>query len=878
MVKRQFGFDLKTFRSDNAPELQFIDLFQSLGILHQFSCVETPQQNAVVERKHQHLLAVARAFYFQSKLPIQFWGDCLLAATHVTNRLPSMFLDNKSPYELLFCKTPDYNHLHNFGCLCFVSTLKSKRDKFSPRALPGVFLGYVPGVKGYKVFIISTKKIVVSRDVIFHESVYPFHKVTTSTDTLIDHFPTISLPRVSTDNLPSSFIQITPQGYNTNGVEHEISSPPTSLNHPSATSHNTPKINVPEVSQPLQPVTLQEHSSNTSQPNQSMPIQDIGPPALIFVPPTSVSTQGVTHEPLCTISIPSAELVRRSSRISQKPTYLQHYQCNSASDCFYPLQQHVSSCHLSADYAVFINNVSSVYEPTYYHQTVKYPEWRQAMRDELQAMEYLKTWTVVPLLEGKQPIDYKWVYRVKYKADGTVDRFKARLVAKGFTQIEGVDYIDTFSPVAKMTSFKVLLALAASNDWHLLQLDVNNAFLNGQLDEEVYMKLPLGYNLKNSTSCVDLDASSNLVCKFNKSIYGLKQASRQWFHAFSQVIIKCGFVQSSSEHSLFTKGTGDDFIALLVYVDDVVLAGKNLHLLEAVQDFLQSHFKLKLLGPLKYFLGFEIARNDNGISLSQRHYTLQLLEDIGCLGKKPADTPIIASHKLSVHEGELLYDPQIYRRLVGRLLYLTHTRPDITFAVHLLSQFVSSPRQPHLQVVHHLLSYLKKSPGQGLFFSKHNNLQLRAFVDANYGSCPDTRRSTTGYCTYLGDSLISWKSKKQNTVSRSSCKAEYRTMASATYELTWLTALLSSFGIAISQTSLFCDNQSAVHLASNQVFHEHSKHIEVDCHFIREKVTIGFLKLFHIRSIDQLADMFTKALPSSLFNHFVFKLGLLNIH
>ncbi|GMI72424.1 hypothetical protein HRI_000911700 [Hibiscus trionum] len=894
MVKRQFGFDLKVSRSDNAPELKFVELFKSLGILHQFSCVETPQQNAVVERKHQHLLAVARAFYFQSKLPIQFWGDCLLAATHVINRLPSIFLEHKSPYELLFCKVPDYSHLRVIGCLCFVSTLASKRDKFSPRALPGVLLGYVPGVKGYKIFIISTKKIIVSRDVVFHESIYPFHKVAHSSVSLIDPFPNISLPRVSNDDSPSSFVQITPQGSDTNGVEHEISSPPTSL-HPSATSHNTSEIDtsrdIPEVSQPVHQLTQEIVPTQSNQLTQ-----EIVPPAApqvahapapqaarVLAPPADrvracVPAPQDDRVPARADSAPHAELIRRSSRISQKPTYLQHYQCNNTTDCCYPLQHHVSSHHLSDDYASFVNNISSVYEPTYYHQAVKYPEWRQVMQDELQAMEDLKTWTVVPLPEGKQPIDYKWVYRVKYKADGTVDRFKARLVAKGFTQIEGVDYIDTFSPVAKMTSFKVLLALVASNNWHLLQLDVNNAFLNGQLDEEVYMKLPLGYNLKNSITCENQDGSSNLVCKLNKSIYGLKQASRQWFHAFSQVILKCGFVQSPSEHSLFTKGTGDEFIALLVYVDDVVLAGKNLLLLEAVQDFLQSHFKLKLLGPLKYFLGFEIARNDAGISLSQRHYTLQLLEDTGCLGKKPAEIPLIASHKLSVHEGDLLPDPQIYRRLVGRLLYLTHTRPDITFAVHLLSQFVSSPRQSHLQAVYHLLSYIKKSPGQGLFFSKNNNLQLRAFVDADYGSCPDTRRSTTGYCTYLGDSLISWKSKKQNTVSRSSCEAEYRAMASATCELVWLTALLSSFGVQISQTSLFCDNQFAVHLASNQVFHERSKHIEVDCHFIREKVAAGFLKLFHIRSINQLADMFTKALPSSSFHHFVSKLGLLDIH
>ncbi|GMI93083.1 cysteine-rich RLK (RECEPTOR-like protein kinase) 8 [Hibiscus trionum] len=387
-------------------------------------------------------------------------------------------------------------------------------------------------------------------------------------------------------------------------------------------------------------------------------------------------------------------------------------------------------------------------------------------------MECLQTWSVVPLPEGKKEIECKWVYRIKYNPNGTVERYKARLVAKGFTQVEGIDYLDTFSPVAKMTTFKVLLSLAGSKGWHLLQLDVNNAFLNGLLDEEVYMKLPLEYHTSSH--------NSNLVCKLNKSIYGLKQASRQWFNAFSEVVLKLGFQQSSAEHTLFVKGTCDDMVSLLVYMDDIVLAGKDLHLLADVRSSLQQHFKLKDLGQLRYFLGFEIAQNSTGISLSQRHYALKLLEDTGSLAKKPAATPMTPSLKLSATDGELLEDAQPYMRLIGRLLYLTHTRPDITYTIHLLSQFVSAPRQPHLLTAHHLLSNIKQTHGLGIFFSSTSSAQLIGFVDADYSSCPDTRRSITGYCTFLGDNIISWKSKKQHTVSRSSCEAEYREMASAT--------------------------------------------------------------------------------------------------
>ncbi|GMI94534.1 cysteine-rich RLK (RECEPTOR-like protein kinase) 8 [Hibiscus trionum] len=335
------------------------------------------------------------------------------------------------------------------------------------------------------------------------------------------------------------------------------------------------------------------------------------------------------------------------------------------------------------------------------------------MDDELQAMENNKTRSIVPLPEGKHVIECKWVYKIKHNPDGTIERHKARLVAKGFTQIEGIDYTDTFSPVAKLTSFKVLLTLVASRGWHLMQLDVNNTFLNGTLDEEAYMQIPLGL----FTS----EQGTNLACKLHKSIYGLKQASRQWFSAFSQVLLQYGFVQSHSDHSMFTKGEGADLVVLLVYVDDIVLDQSDDNLSQ-VKSFLSNNFKLKDLGPLRYFLGFEIAINDTGISLCQRHYALKLLEDTSTLAKKPVNTPMVSPHKLSTDEGDLLEDLGLYRRLIGCLLYLTHTRPDIVYVVHILSLFVSSPRQPHLLDVQHLLTYIKKAPGLWLFFPVSNNL------------------------------------------------------------------------------------------------------------------------------------------------------------
>ncbi|KAF5450382.1 hypothetical protein F2P56_030740 [Juglans regia] len=402
------------------------------------------------------------------------------------------------------------------------------------------------------------------------------------------------------------------------------------------------------------------------------------------------------------------------------------------------------------------------------------------MKAELHALEENHTWTVTTLPPNKTAIGCIYVYKTKLKSDGSLERHKARLVAKGYTQKEGFDFQETFSPVAKLTTVRVFLAIAAIKNWSLTQMDVHNAFLHGDLDEDIYMQLPPGYHIKSEQI-----KGENLVCKLNKSLYGLKQASRQWFSKFSNSLTAIGFHQSKFDYSLFTKVSPNGFIPLLVYVDDIIVGSDSQREIDSLKSYLQSKFKIKDLGPLKYFLGLEVARSSLGINFCQRKYTLEILEDSGLLGTKTVSTPIELNHKLSHTTEEIFQDPTTYRRLIGRLIYLTITRPDITYVVSVLSQFMDRPLQSHMHSAYRILKYLKGSIGQGIFLSSKLALHLRAYSDSDWAACPETRRSVTGFCIFIGDSLISWKSKKQATISRSSAEAEYRALASTSYDIHW---------------------------------------------------------------------------------------------
>jgi hypothetical protein len=337
------------------------------------------------------------------------------------------------------------------------------------------------------------------------------------------------------------------------------------------------------------------------------------------------------------------------------------------------------------------------------------------------------------------------------------------------------------------------------------------------------------------------------------------------------------FQQSHSDYSLFTLHKGTLQLHILVYVDDLIISGNNSSAIHTFKHYSSTCFHMKDLGSLKYFLGIEVARNSTGLFLCQRKYALDIISEVGMLGVKLVAFPLDQNHHLPLVDGPPLSDPDHYRRLVGRLIYLSVTRLKLSYCVHMLAQFMQHPRQEHWEAALRIVRYLKGNPGQGILLRVDCDLQLYAWCDSDWASCPLTRRSITGWFVLLGNSPISWKTRKQHTVSRSSAEAEYRSMATTTCELIWLKTLLQSLGVAHPRPmKLYCDNQAALHIAANLVFHERTKHIEIDCHFIRNAILKGNITTKYVPTHAQLANIFTKALGKKQFEYFLSKLGIRN--
>ncbi|KAB2615934.1 hypothetical protein D8674_022522 [Pyrus ussuriensis x Pyrus communis] len=648
-----------------------------------------------------------------------------MKAIYLINRLPSRVLGFKSPMEIVKNRKIDLSHLKVFGCICFVHVQSLHRDKLDPRATKCIFLGYSSTQKGYKCYNPQLKRLIVSKDVRFHETNPYYSQALDSSSEGENYLELFPLPRteILATEVPDAMGPV----------------------------HHT---NIP---------TEKDNQASSNDTNNSESIHSIAPEESFYELQSTAPRRNPTRE-----RHPPARL---QDFVTYKPRH--------------PLSHYVSYHKMSPKHTDFMCTISEHVEPQSFQEANQSPVWQQTMQDELHALDQHKTWSIETLPKGKKTVGCRWIYKVKFNSDGSIERHKAILVARGFTQTFDVDYKETFAPVAKMNSVRVLLSVAVNKGWLMFQMDVKNAFLHA------------------------------------------------WYAKLSSVLTTVGFKRSNADSSLFVRMGTAGKLVVLVYVDDLIITGDNMDEITKLKHSLQQRFAIKDLGILRYFLGIEMATSPKGFFLSQRKYVLDLLKEANMSDAKPVNTPLDTKLKLSL-EGQPLPNISYYQRLVGKLIYLTITRPGIAYSVSIASQFMHSPTMEHFNLVKRLLRYLKGSIGRGIIMKKNESTEITGYCDADWAGNSIDRKSTTAYCTFVGGNLVTWKSKKQAVVARSSTEAEYRAMASTACELIWLKGLLCDLGVSTTQSmSLFCDNQAAMHIASNPVFHERTKHIEVDCHYVR---------------------------------------------
>jgi hypothetical protein len=808
MVERQFNTKLKSVQTDWGGEFRKLSpLFTQLGIIHRLSCPHTSEQNGTVERRHRHVVETGLTLLTQSGVPRKFWHFAFGTAVYLINRMPSRSNSSISPFEHVFHHKPKLTFLRVFGCQCYPHLRAYHPHKMEFRSTPCVFLGYSTSHHGYRCLDTSSDRIYVARHVRFNEHVFPFK-----------HISPPVIPSPSDPPYYSSYP--TPQP--TPSAPNNTTTPPPSPHTPSSPTSpppTTPTSNIPSA----QTASNQNHTSLNTTPTQTgSPTTSSSPSPDIPAPP------------------PPPPLRPRPTHLRPHPKQPDRY--NPAS---------------------YLTSTDT--EPVSFAAANQDPKWRQAMTDEYSALLKNGTWSLVPRVPNTNLVDCKWVYKIKRDQTGAVKRYKARLVAKGFRQQPGIDYHDTFSPVVKSTTIRVVLSLAVMKGWPLRQLDVQNAFLHGDLKETVYLQQPPGF--------IDPQRPDH-VCLLHKSLYGLKQAPRAWFHRLSGALTTLGFVGSKTDPSLFIYSAKGTLLYMLVYVDDIILTGNNPTAIDHVVRNLSTMFAVQDMGKLSYFLGLEIVPRGKDILLSQKKYILELLQRAGLSQAKPVPSPITTTANLHLGDSSLFDNPVKYRQVVGALQYVTLSRPDITFAVNKVCQFMHSPTINHWSAVKRILRYLQGTSAHGLLLRHdsssllhaYTDASITAFSDADWAGCPDDRRSTGGFAIYLGRNLVSWAARKQKTVSRSSTESEYKALADTVAELTWLETLLRELCVPASTApTLWCDNLGATYLSANPVFHARTKHVEVDFHFVREKVAQGKLAVQFISTHDQIADVFTKPLPSQRF-------------
>jgi hypothetical protein len=732
----------------------------------------------------------------EKKIPRTFWPEAVNWTVHVLNRSPTFAVKNQTPEEAWSGVKPSVEHFKVFGCVSHMHVPDSRRTKLDDKSLSCVLLGISEESKAYRLYDPVSQKILVSRDVVFEED------KSWNWDKRHEEVLVADLEWGENEKRAILDTEIREEGAadfnnNTGGEDGA------------------------------------DFNINTAESNNNTGGED----GADFNNNTAESNTNTGGENPNNSNNPPNTDDRRDRR---PPVWMEDYETGQG---------------FSEDDVANLVMFAAA-DPVHFEDAVKNEKWRKAMDSEIQAIEKNDTWELKELPAGGRTIGVKWVYKTKLNENGEVDKYKARLVAKGYSQQHGIDYTEVFAPVARLDTIRLVIALAAQNQWNIYQLDVKSAFLHGELHEEVFIEQPQGYVHKGN---------EQKVYKLKKALYGLKQAPRAWYSRIEAYFVKAGFERCHFEHTLFTKtAKGGKILIVSLYVDDLIFTGNNESMFAEFKRSMMLEFDMTDLGKMRYFLGIEVIQRADGIFISQKKYALEVLEKFGMNKCNPVLNPIVPGCRLSKDEDGVKVDSTIYKQIVGSLMYLTATRPDMMFVVSLISRYMSNPTELHMEAAKRILRYLKGTTDFGVFY--RGTRELNVYTDSDYAGDQEDRKSTSGYVFLFSSGAVSWSSKKQPTVTLSTTEAEFIAAAFCACQVVWLRRIFETLGKHQDKpTVVHCDSSSAIKLAKNPVMHGRSKHIDVRFHFLRELIKAGTVEMVHCNSQDQIADIMTKPLKLDAF-------------
>lgn len=721
----------------------------------------TPQQNGVAEKRNKDLNNSARCMLQAAKLSKIYWTEAVSVAAYVQNRLPTKKLIGLTPFEAWTGRKPDLSYLKVFGCVAYAHVPAERRQKWDPKGRRLTFVGYADGIKGYKLIDPIVRKVTYARNVIFREDLMwsalrgSNDQLELGKDTDVSSYP----EEVET------FIPSYPAG------QSDMSSPRRQQPSPTAAA-NPPDLGggvdsgEGDLSSPQE---RQQQPDNQLQPDNQQQLDNAPAPAT----PVEPSSPQYENQP------------RRSQRIRQPRELWKE-----------PPLTYDHARQLAAETKAAADEAQRGSDPQSYDEALSGSNpagWKEAINRELDSLLKNKTWELVPLPEGRKPISTKWVFRTKFKADGSLEKLKVRLVVKGFSQKPGEDYLETLSPVVCLSSVRHLIAVAAQEDLDIHQMDVQSAFLHGTIEEKIYMELPQGYDPR--------PGNEHLVCKLKKALYGLKQSPNKWFECIRDYLIACGFEQNPSDTNVSILRDSQGFVLLALYVDDTILVSNSPETLQKAKDILSTRFSMTDMGELHSFLGMRITRDrtEGTITLSQEKYVQQVLRKFHMESAKPSATPMSTSARLvalptPLSAEDLQLMEQIpYKNACGSLQHLQIlTHLDISKAVSQVCQYFQAYGNEHWTAVKRVLRYLKGTASYGLIYKAERvpgrsvtKLQLTAYSDSDWAGDLEKRCSTAGYAVVAASAAISWSSKRLQTICLSSAEAEYSAEAARRLQKMW---------------------------------------------------------------------------------------------